>query len=427
MQKIGIVTSSQDLAWVSCKSISANLLESYRLALNNEFQLFSIRNNDSKYAIWRSASEIADFRPTQLIFIDHAPCPANLIRALREIAPDYQPHLTIHIYGDFILQAKDWVAAEPLLNNLSIHWICASDKQANLLKKFVSEKTSRIEVCPFPVSRKEYYCDENIRKDTRKEFAILENDTVFLYTGRLSLQKNILSLIRTFDFYQKNINPTSILLMAGPIDDIGIPYLGKRSPPGLMAFDIQLLMNTLFSSDRRNRIRYLGNLNSKKLNSFYNAADLFISLSTHNDEDYGMAPAEALLAGCPCILTDWGGYSGFKDTLSDYLSYVPTQISAGNTFFNQKDTVSAILKSNLGGSIESRKQIAELALKRHSVESCSEKINHLINYNSTDKFDSFSSLFHNVEIVFSVNPESPFSKGQTYSNLYKDVYSAYQG
>lgn len=55
------------------------------------------------------------------------------------------------------------------------------------------------------------------------------------------------------------------------------------------------------------RIFFKGSVPHKDLNLFYNAADLFVSLSLHHDEDFGMSVAEAMATGLPCVLTDWGG------------------------------------------------------------------------------------------------------------------------
>lgn len=425
MQKVAIITSKQDIDWVSCKSISANLLESYTLALNSQCQLFYINGKDTTYSHWRVASDVRAWGAEKLIFIDHAPCPANFINILHSLDPYYRPNLIVHVYGDFILKANDWIAAEAPLAELSIHWICASKKQAALLKKFVSEENSKIDICPFPVSTKEYYFEKNLRVNFRKKLALVEDDQVFLYTGRLSLQKNIMALIRAFNFYQKNINPNAVLLMAGPIDDLGMPYLGKTSPEGLMAYDIQTLINALFSTERRDRIQYLGNFNSQTLNSIYNAADLFISLSTHNDEDFGMAPAEALLTGLPCVLTDWAGYSGFKDSFPSDIKYIPTQIGDVNTIPDQKLIISALVELNITPSTAQREQIAAIALQNHSVHACAKKIKYFLSQEPTHKFKRFTSVFHSVADVLSVNPRSPFGNASAFSNLYREIYSVY--
>lgn len=428
MKKVAIITSQKDSEWVSCKSISANLLESYKLALNGKYRLFSINYNnfDSKYATWSTVSDVKNWGADTLVFVDHAPCPANFISALGMIDSEYRPNLVIHVYGDFVLNVSDWIRAEAALANFSIQWICASEKQASLLKRFISEESSKIDICPFPVSDKDYYFDQKAREETRRELNISNAESVFVYSGRLSLQKNILPLIRAFNLYQKNLNSNSLLLMAGPIDDIGMPYLGKTSPPGLMAYDIQTLINTLFSSERQDRIRYLDNLNAKDLNSLYNAADIFISLSTHNDEDYGMAPAEALLTGCPCILTDWGGYSGFKNLFEATIKYIPTKIDEKNILFDQKQLILALDSATNICPINNRIQIASLALKNHSVNSCAKKINFIINREQPLMFKKFNSVFHQLDAAFSVNPEAPFGNGHKFTDLYKDIYLAYQ-
>ena len=50
--------------------------------------------------------------------------------------------------------------------------------------------------------------------------------------------------------------------------------------------------------------------------------DVFVSLSVHQDENFGYAPIEAMACGVPAVVTDWGGYRdsvvhGETDELQD--------------------------------------------------------------------------------------------------------------
>ncbi|MFN7453061.1 MAG: glycosyltransferase [Pseudobdellovibrionaceae bacterium] len=65
----------------------------------------------------------------------------------------------------------------------------------------------------------------------------------------------------------------------------------------------------LFPRTRYPWIHYHFSLNRSWPQNFLSAA--YLSLSHYEFEDLGIAPCEAISAGMPCILSDWGGYSDF--------------------------------------------------------------------------------------------------------------------
>jgi len=101
-----------------------------------------------------------------------------------------------------------------------------------------------------------------------------------------------------------------VFAIAGTCDDIGSPTMAGQLPAGYFQQRFDEVLSTLAKS-LRGRIRILGNLDRNELSGLYCAADSFISFSLYHDEDFGMAPAEALATGLPALLSDWGGYSSF--------------------------------------------------------------------------------------------------------------------
>jgi glycosyltransferase involved in cell wall biosynthesis len=426
MHKIALVTRHSLPDWVSCRSISTNLQTSYKLLPNYNFKNFYFDPLDSAYHGRRVALEIADWEADRVIFLDHAPHPGPVFQFWQEEKPQYKPECIIHVYGDFSLNAGNWIDCEKSLSYHNVQFFCASLKQAQMMSRFFTQvdTANSIQVVPFPVNNKTFFSDDALRLQARKNLS-LDQETVLLYSGRLSLQKNILQLIRSFEMYQRLVNPNSTLLLAGPFDDLGNPYLGKTPPMGLMNYDVQTLLQKLFTNDRRKKVQYLGSLQSSELNQIYNAADVFVSLSTHHDEDFGMAPAEAMLTGIPCVLTNWGGYSNFKTYSPDQVKLVPVQLMNG--FVVPKET--DVLKS-ISFMVEqkkfSRQTLAQKSSDQLSIEALATLLDARLSQKNSSQFFSFSPLFRRLAQSFSTRPLAPLSFGHNYSSLYKDIYDGYR-
>jgi glycosyltransferase involved in cell wall biosynthesis len=71
----------------------------------------------------------------------------------------------------------------------------------------------------------------------------------------------------------------------------------------------------------------MGSVPNADLLKVYQGADVFMNLSVHNDEDYGMSVAEAQFVGLPVGLTDWGGLASFHHPeLPQATSFIPVKI-----------------------------------------------------------------------------------------------------
>lgn len=110
------------------------------------------------------------------------------------------------------------------------------------------------------------------------------------------------------------------LWLAGPWDNILLPYHGTRGLPGSYFTQFK---SSLIDKGLTN-VRFLGDLDEEELLGVYHASDLFVSFSTFNDDDYGMSIAEALMCGLPALLTQWGGLPTFKK-YSEHVDLVPVE------------------------------------------------------------------------------------------------------
>lgn len=320
--KLLIVRSSQKSSWGSCKVISPNLQKTYEQLPEREFQIewFDIpadykelELNSSLNSIHELAQKIKQEKPDQLVFIDHLPNPAEILTRLNQVLDLKKlPPVTVHIYGDFTYFSKDWLELSTHMTDHPMRFITASASQQKLLGYFCEEPTAIQSFC-FPVNTDEYFYDHIAREEIRRAHKIEDNDIVILYSGRVSLQKNVDLLLQEYLELLKNDDVKIHLWIAGGFDDLGAPFMGLKTSEGYLYSKLQTILKSHPEHFVRN-VKILGNLNKTELRRIQSAADLFVSFSLYHDEDFGMSPAEAMACGMPALLTDWGGYSSFASS-----------------------------------------------------------------------------------------------------------------
>lgn len=319
--KLLVVISATESKWGSCKVISPNLHKLYHgLGPDYSVEWFEIPEHLLKGELLSETSIVADLikriktiNPDRLIFVDHLPPPA-MVLGYMSLQMDLKklPPVIFHLYGDFTYFSKEWNLLNTIFLNHPVRFIAASTSQQKLVSAFLNDDMKElgcVDTLCFPVNSKEYFFNPDERNQLRNEMGLQENDVAILYSGRISLQKNVDLLINEFlKLKKKNINYH--LWIVGPFDDIGADFLGFESYHGCMFAKIQSILDSC-SADELKRIKFFGNLNKTKLRKNKAAADVFVSFSLYHDEDYGMSPAEALSTGLVSVLTDWGGYSSF--------------------------------------------------------------------------------------------------------------------
>jgi glycosyltransferase involved in cell wall biosynthesis len=375
-ERTAIIVSQELSQWGSCRVITPNLQKAYeRLASpSRQIQFFSWTARHSAAETLTVARQVLAWRPTRLVFLDHTPHPRPLLQALFALEKAEQlPPVDFHIYGDFTLYAPDWQKSENLLKRMRAHFYCASHRQEALVASFLKQKNTITSVCPFPVDTDQYFFSPALRQETRRQLGLAADENMLLYTGRLSMQKNILRLTRELIRWMEK-NPRTKFFLCGHFDKMGAPFFGVWLRSDSQYYDQWRALIEKLPAALQERVIYLGNKSAKELLAFYNAADLYVSLSTHHDEDFGMSPLEALSSGCPCLLSDWGGYASFAlDEMSCRLS--PVVITGKGLQMSSRD-----FQEKLGTflsvreSDEARQKRATFYSDKFSIEHVSEKI-----------------------------------------------------
>lgn len=424
MSKIAFFYSFNPSSWISCQKIVFNLLKSYQTLKNCEFKYFHFNDDTSYTTLLHHVKEAKTWGATTIVILDHKPHPLPVLNFLHQeyLMESQRPDLFIHVYGDFSLNYKQWSLCN-FLHLWKVHWFCASERQANYFKQLVND-TSAVSVCPFPIDSSLYHYNPSLRHKQRQEWGVSDDEKVIIYTGRLSIQKRIHTLIRYFESVKRTY-PKSRLHIYGEFDNLADPFFGLWFPEGKYFSDIMRLVQKL-SPEIQKDIYWFGGVSNDDLPRAYHGADLLASFSVHHDEDYGMTVAEAISCGLPCLLTDWAGFSSFKRPgIEDWIQLVKVSLKAEGRMISKREleAKSKQLLSKL--DLAPRDLICETGLDYFSIESSGEKIKEKLQQEHKP-FAGFSPLFDKLVSAYA-NYNDPFTQPliQRFNKLYKETYGPY--
>ena len=184
--------------------------------------------------------------------------------------------ISINLYEKY----RDWIVKKSDLILL------ASDKQGHL------EFSSRYPNEAYKIKYIPNFADQNIfqyidKKNARKKLDIDINETVFVNTGRISLQKDPILLVESFIFYIKHLGGEAKLIVIGD---------------GELRSEVESLAK---KEGLEEKIVITGKINREKINLWLNAADSYIYTSHANG--FPISLAEAATCGLPIITTDVTG------------------------------------------------------------------------------------------------------------------------
>jgi len=345
--KILVLSGENQDHWLSMKTIVRNLTELYKQASDSydlRFQSVSPGRGLKDLKSFDLARQtVRDWRPDKIVFIDDYPHPGTFIKIIA--CSDYKPEFFIHLFGSFTYFSDCWSMANDALIDQKIHWICASTRSAKLLGKCL-KGADPISVLPLPLDSDLFFWCPKTRLETRAEMGLNAETRLLIYTGRIHLQKGVDRLVEHLQSIALPKELSLRITLAGEFDDSGVPLFGI---PGELGFQYLLLQEAMkgYAQDplqnSKSVIRcnpLVGKQNQTQIRKLLCAADAFCSLSLFNDEDYGMAPAEAGMCGLPIFLTDWGGYSDFKLTEDCYL--FPTELTSHGINYSSQHFVESI-------------------------------------------------------------------------------------
>ena len=154
----------------------------------------------------------------------------------------------------------------------------------------------------------------------------------------------------------------------GEPDSLGKPFEDRNEWEGEYFQQIIEMVSTLDPEEQK-RIEFHGFKSNSQLLNYYNAADGFINLSMHHDEDFGMSCAEALTTGLPMILSNWAGFASFKTPkLESHIKLIPVQLTDQGPQL-EVEAIADELSSFKNADQVTRSKIRELALENLGIKS----------------------------------------------------------
>ena len=424
MQKVACIFSFKMSSWVSCQKIVFNLHKSYQLEKDLNLLNFNYSVDQNSLEIIKTAQEIEAANPDIILVLDHKPHPLSLILLLSNFLKEKKPRIIFHVFGDFTLYYTHWYKLSKIIEGLQVDFIVASHRQKHLLDKFLPENC-KAHVCPFPVDSHEFSYVPPLRKLQRKEWGVAEGDHVFTFTGRVSRQKRIHTLVRAFnDFLEVTKAKNAHLIIYGATDHIGDQFVGKWEQEGEYFRKLFRVFRNLPQSTQE-KIHFMGSVPNAELKSVYQGADTLVNLSVHNDEDYGMSVAEAQCSGLPAIITDWGGLASFyNEEVPEAVTLVPVKIGQSSKMIHYQSIVDSLETAYERKKSEDRKKISETALARFDVEACHKTIRSILDHENVP-FTEFTPFFKKIikKMLFTSTPYIDDYKN--INKLYREIYSSY--
>lgn len=427
MQKIACIFSYQKSSWVSCQKIVFNLHKAYAGLKDTKLINFNLSPQSEAQDIYLLSKEIISSKPNTIVFLDHKPHPLPLIQFLvKNWDGDKFPRIVFHIFGDFTLFYSQWEKVGELLKGKNVDFVVASERQKDLIDKFLSTEAPS-QVCPFPVNEDEFFFRPELRENQRKEWGLKNDELACVFTGRFSRQKKTHTLLKAFAEAIESIkNPKTHLFLYGHADHIGDPFVGQWETEGEYFRTFYRIFKEL-PAETQKRIHFMGNVPNLELKAVYQAADLLVNLSVHNDEDFGMSVAEAQTSGLPALVTSWGGLASF--TYPEYpeaTTFIPVKIADHSKAISRKRVASFLSQFIQERKEFDRKKISILALKKFGIKAAQQEINSILE-SGPHVFRGFSPFFEKV-VTETQSSSTPYIDHKKQINhLYRELYSAYVG
>jgi hypothetical protein len=205
-------------------------------------------------------------------------------------------------------------------------------------------ENARVALVPFAIDGGTFFpLPAEERAAVRARLGFGERDRVLLYSGRITAEKNVHTLLRVVRAVQE-IVPDVHLVLAGqpipaPFREFGVVPVGMSGTIGRAIGRLGL---------RADSVRMMGRVDAAGLRELYNAAELVVNLTLHHDENFGLAQVEAMACGTPVVGTRWGG---LKDTVADgvtgkLVSTVVTEMGVKASWWGAVNEIVALLEDD---------------------------------------------------------------------------------
>jgi len=199
-------------------------------------------------------------------------------------------------------------------------------------------ENAQVRLLPYAYSESDFYpMDEASKQALRAKLGFDSEDKILFYSGRLTLEKNVHSILKIFSVVQ-NLIPNAHLIIAGrgynnPFFEFSTCSLNIRGTLEKVVAKLGI---------DKDKVKFVGQKDAASLRKLYNIADAVVNMTLHHDENFGMSQIEAMACGTPVIGANWGG---LKDTIEDgQTGYkVSTTVTASGVKLNWWEAVNKIV------------------------------------------------------------------------------------
>ncbi len=246
---------------------------------------------------------------------------------------------------------------------------CSADVE--LVKRFV--ENAQVRLLPLAFDDTAFYpASADERRALRAKIGFTAADNVLFYSGRMTIEKNVHTLLRVFSIVERSL-PNTHLLIAGT--EFDVPF----SEFGVYPMSIRSMLNGIVKRLNIKNVQFLGQQRRQELREFYNAADIAVNMTLHHDENFGLAQVEAMACGTPVAATEWGG---LKDTVIDgktgaSISTIVTGSGVKIDWWEASNKIIELL-SETKRSPWLRESCARTAREEYSVERYCQRLNAII-------------------------------------------------
>lgn len=390
-KKYAIIHNTEAHNWKSCEELEISLYCSYESIFKNQASYIDLADNIN----------VTLPNNTTYIIITHK-LTAALQKALEQRSEKSKIEIIWHVFGNLANLFISTPSLETVLKKFTVKFVVASSAQARRVKSYLNNiQEDSIETVWFGADTDTFHVvDEDQISSIRKKYSLKPQDYVFCYAGRLSFQKNISFLLKAFVKVAKS-DERAHLLFCGNFDDIGFTELGLRLGANAYQSELMRYIDALPIKIKK-RILFVGNLEKKELADILAASDLFISMSTYILEDFGLSPVQALLAGTPVLLTEWGGYTDLKESFKNYVDLINVKMQDNDLYLDEFAIVNTINKhlANKLNPLE-REELSKKAKEIYSVNGLKKRLESLLSKEFKGNHFSF-----NHESVKDFNPKA---------------------
>lgn len=333
---------NQEDAWFSSHHLVQNLKLSYREKFGPSFHELDLPMEGHELSSFIQKNQI-----TTVILADPRLNLHTLLRALPQNHPALE--FLIHVIGSPLRKLEDLKNIN--LSDLKICLLAGSRANVNILKNLCEGEIRYFPFLP------------DLQRFLPGTLKPLQNK--FVYLGRISHYKNVTALMELFSRYQKECNPEAELSIYGSPCNANFPVRPQGHYIGMSGE--QFFWKLAELQARGHRITYHPSLERDELLKTLPQFNTLLSLSTAEEEDFGMSVIECLAHGLGCVLTNWGGYKEFSAL--EQVSLVNVAHQDGTLWIDPKEFFHALDRQNqktpvdLKSWLEQRKKvIADLDL-----------------------------------------------------------------